>query len=60
MSAPRLGKYAGWSGMLYDRARYEHRGKFAESRFEKNCLTEYAEIFKTVCVDAAYYKFPDK
>jgi len=44
-------KYAGWTGMLYDRARYEYRGKFAESRFEKNCLAEYAEVFKTVCVD---------
>jgi uncharacterized protein YecE (DUF72 family) len=53
-------KYAGWSGMLYDRARYEYRGKFAESRFEKNCLTEYAEVFKTVCVDATFYKFPDE
>lgn len=53
-------KYPGWTGRLYDRARYEYRGKFAESRFEKNCLTEYAEVFKTVCVDAAYYKFPDE
>lgn len=44
--------------MLYDEARYVWRGKFAESRFEKNCLTEYAEVFKTVCVDAAYYTFP--
>jgi uncharacterized protein YecE (DUF72 family) len=51
-------KYSGWCGMLYDEARYVYRGKFAESRFEKNCLSEYAEVFKTVCVDAAYYKFP--
>ena len=53
-------KYPGWRGMLYDESRYVYRGKFAESRFEKNCLTEYAEVFKTVCVDAAYYKFPDE
>ena len=46
--------------MLYDESRYVYRGKFAESRFEKNCLAEYAEVFKTVCVDAAYYKFPDE
>jgi hypothetical protein len=46
--------------MLYDRAHYEYRCKFAKSHFEKNCLTKYAEIFKTVCVDAAYYKFPDE
>ena len=32
---------------------------FAESRFEKNCLTEYAEVFKTVYVDAAYYVVSD-
>ena len=51
-------KYRGWRGMLYDEARYIYRGKVAESRFEKNCLTEYAEVFKTVCVDAAYYTFP--
>ena len=53
-------KYPGWRGLLYDEARYVYRGKIAESRFEKNCLTEYAEVFKTVCVDAAYYKFPDQ
>lgn len=51
-------KYPGWRGQLYDTARYEWRGKFAKSRFEKNCLAEYAEVFKTVCVDAAYYTFP--
>jgi uncharacterized protein YecE (DUF72 family) len=51
-------KYSGWRGMLYDEARYVWRGKFAKSRFEKNCLTEYGEIFKTVGVDAAYYTFP--
>ena len=44
--------------MLYDEARYVWRGKFAESRFKKNCLDEYAKVFKTVCVDAAYYSFP--
>ena len=51
-------KYPGWRGMLYDEARYVWRGKFAESRFEKNCLTEYGEVFKAVGVDAAYYTFP--
>jgi uncharacterized protein YecE (DUF72 family) len=53
-------KYPGWCGTLYDRARYEWRGKFAESRFNKHCLSEYAEVFKTVCVDAAYYTFPSQ
>ena len=50
-------KYEGWFDQLYTPARYEYRGKFAESRFRKNCLAEYAEVFKTVCVDAAYYTF---
>ena len=53
-------KYPGWCGTLYDPVRYEYRGKFAESRFKKNCLAEYAEVFKTVCVDAAYYTFPSQ
>jgi len=45
-------KYPGWRGMLYDESRYVYRGKFAETRFERNCLSECAEVFKTVCVDA--------
>jgi len=53
-------KYAGWRGQLYDEARYVYRGRLAESRFERNCLTEYAEVFKTVSVDAAYYQFPSQ
>ena len=44
--------------MLYDPVRYEYRGKFAQTRFNRECLSEYAEFFKTVCVDAAYYTFP--
>jgi uncharacterized protein YecE (DUF72 family) len=52
-------KYLGWRGSLYDEQRYIWRGKFGEKRFGKYCLAEYAEVFKTVCVDAAYYKFPD-
>ena len=52
-------KYPGWRGQLYDEQRYLTRNKFSESRFNRQCLGEYAEVFKTVCVDAAYYKFPD-
>ncbi|PYJ96442.1 MAG: hypothetical protein DME23_20775 [Verrucomicrobia bacterium] len=52
-------KYLGWRGQLYDEEKYVTRGKFSESRFNRDCLAEYAEVFKTVCVDAAYYKFPD-
>ena len=52
-------KYPGWRGMIYDESRYITRGKFSESRFERDCLAEYAETFKTVCVDGAYYRFPE-
>ncbi len=51
-------KYQGWIGQLYTRERYEFRGKVARTRFERDCLSEYGEVFKTVCVDAAYYDFP--
>lgn len=51
-------KYPGWLGPLYTSARYQYRGKVAKTRFERDCLTEYAAVFKTVCVDAAYYDFP--
>ena len=51
-------KYEGWFGQLYTPARYEYRGKVAKTRFERDCRTEYAEVFTTVCVDAAYYSFP--
>lgn len=53
-------KYSGWCGMLYDQNKYITRGKFAETRFERDCLAEYAEVFKSVCVDAGYYRFPDQ
>ncbi|GEP44664.1 hypothetical protein BGE01nite_39550 [Brevifollis gellanilyticus] len=51
-------KYPGWSGLLYDEQRYLYRGKFTKSRFERDCLEEYAQVFRTVCVDAGYYQFP--
>jgi uncharacterized protein YecE (DUF72 family) len=53
-------KYEGWFGQLYTPARYEYRGKVARTRFERDCLREYAEVFKTVSVDAAYYDFPHR
>src|SRR5262245_2729321 len=51
-------KYEGWFDQLYTPARYEYRGKVAKTRFQRECLSEYAEVFKTVGVDAAYYDFP--
>ena len=44
-------KYEGWLGQLYTPARYEYRGKFAKTRFDRDCLSEYAEVFKTVSVE---------
>jgi len=46
--------------MLYDEQRYITRGKFSNPRFERDCLSEYADVFKTVCVDARYYRFPEQ
>jgi uncharacterized protein YecE (DUF72 family) len=46
-------KYPGWLGQIYSSSRYENRGKFANTRFERECLREYAETFKTVCFDGA-------
>src|SRR5579859_2254101 len=53
-------KYAGWCGQIYDREKYITHGRFAETRFKRDCLTEYAEVFKTVCFDGAYYRFQDE
>jgi len=51
-------KYPGWCGLVYDEQRYLTRGKFSEAKFNKICLAEYAETYRTVCVDAGYYQFP--
>lgn len=53
-------KYPGWRGQLYDAGHYVYRGEFSQARFERLCLAEYAEVFKSVSVDAAYYRFPDR
>jgi uncharacterized protein YecE (DUF72 family) len=50
-------KYEGWLGQIYTPERYEYRGKVAKTRLEEYCLKEYAETFRTVCVDAAFYQF---
>ena len=53
-------KYEAWFGQLYTPSRYEYRDKVAKTRFERDCLREYADVFKTVSVDAAYYDFPQR
>lgn len=51
-------KYEGWLDLIYNRRRYSNRGRFSKTRFNADCLTEYAETFPTVCVDAGLYRFP--
>lgn len=51
-------KYQGWCGMLYDEERYLWKQTFSKASFERGCLEEYAACFRSVCVDATYYRFP--
>ncbi len=51
-------KYPGWLGQVYNPVRYEHRGRFAQKKFERECLEEYAAIFPTVGGDFSFYQFP--
>jgi len=45
-------KYPGWQGMVYTR-RYG-----SKRAFDQECLSEYSELFPTVCADFALYDFP--
>ncbi len=51
-------KYEGWLGPVYSPDRYRVKGRFSKTRFEQECLAEYAEIFSIVCGDFAFYQFP--
>jgi uncharacterized protein YecE (DUF72 family) len=51
-------KYEGWLGSVYQSEHYSSRGRFSKARFERDCLTEYAEVFHTVSGDFAFYHFP--
>ena len=56
-------KYEGWLGLIYSPEKYMKyfKGgppKIVKSRFERTCLAEYAQTFKTVCLDAGFYQFP--
>ena len=50
-------KYEGWLGQVYTAERYRTRGQFSKPRFERDCLSEYAETFPTVCGDFSFYAF---
>ncbi len=51
-------KYPGWLEQVYDPARYQVRGRFAQKAFERQCLAEYARVFPTVGGDFSFYQFP--
>ncbi len=51
-------KYEGWLGSIYSPERYSTRGRVSATRFEADCLAEYAETFPTVCGDFSFYQFP--
>jgi uncharacterized protein YecE (DUF72 family) len=53
-------KYPGWLGQIYTPDRYLSRGRFAQKRFEADCIAEYAETFPIVCGDFSFYQFPSE
>ncbi|MEP7233960.1 MAG: DUF72 domain-containing protein [Ignavibacteriota bacterium] len=56
-------KYEGWLEQIY-LADYLRTLKgervLNKSKFEKECLVEYAAVFPTVCNDSMYYRLPDR
>ena len=40
--------------------RYEYAGKVVRTRLEAECLFEYGETFRMICVGAGSYLFPDE
>lgn len=53
-------KYVGWLGSIYSGDLYKTRGKHSKAKFERECLTEYARVFPTVCGDFVFYQFPSQ
>jgi uncharacterized protein YecE (DUF72 family) len=51
-------KYPDWLGAIYSPERYLSKGRFSKSRFERECLKEYSEVFPVVSGDFAFYQFP--
>src|SRR5690348_3183462 len=52
-------KYEGWVGQVYVGDYSGKRASFTKGRFREECLAEYAQTFPTVCLDEAYWRFPD-
>jgi uncharacterized protein YecE (DUF72 family) len=53
-------KYEGWIGQVYNADYSGPRSKVQKKRFEAECLSEYASIFPTVCLDEGYWRFPER
>jgi uncharacterized protein YecE (DUF72 family) len=51
-------KYEGWLGTIYTQERYLTRRKFSRTKFEAECLREYADTFPVVGGDFSFYRFP--
>ncbi len=52
-------KYEGWIGQVYNADYSGPRSKVQKKRFESECLSEFADIFPTVCFDGGYWRFPE-
>lgn len=52
-------KYPGWIGQVYKRDYSGPRSLVNKQRFEAESLAEYAQVFPTVCLDEAYWRFPN-
>jgi uncharacterized protein YecE (DUF72 family) len=51
-------RYEGWVGSVYTPERYFTRNKFSKKKWHEECLTEFSEIFPTMCGDFSFYSFP--
>jgi uncharacterized protein YecE (DUF72 family) len=51
-------KYEGWLGSIYTPELYFTRKKFSRTKFEAECLREYAATFPVVGGDFSFYQFP--
>jgi uncharacterized protein YecE (DUF72 family) len=51
-------KYPGWLGQIYSPEAYQSRGQFSQTKFDRECLREYAATFPVVGGDFSFYQFP--
>ena len=51
-------RYEGWLGQFYTPERYLSRGRFSKTKFQEECILEYAEVFPVVGGDFSFYAAP--